>query len=88
MNEPWISVDDSLPELTEVLRVGHLDDSGKYIVDHTFPRSRDVIVAEKKGNDYEESEGYLTRTGWASDCDYVSHWRYHKEKENGCRNSN
>lgn len=71
----WISVDDKLPELDETIRVGHLDESGEYIVDHCFPRSRDVIVAEKKGDNYEETEGYLMRSGWATNCDCVSHWR-------------
>ena len=72
----WISVEDKLPELTETLRVGHIDKiSGEYIADHEFPRSAEVAVAEQKGEDFEEDIGYLMRAGWSTNCDNVTHWR-------------
>ena len=80
----WISVNDSLPELTEIRRVGHElheyneKDSnlwGEFIVDHVFKSSVEVLVAEQKGDDFEEDVGTLMPKGWASDCDNVTHWK-------------
>jgi hypothetical protein len=76
----WISVDDRLPELTETVNVGHYEGE-KYIIDHKFPRSKDVIVAEAKGDGFEEDIGYLMRSGWATNCDNVTHWKERKEDE-------
>ena len=67
----WISVKDRLPPLDETVDI--------YVGDEfamTSPCSKVVWVAEKKGDGFEEDEGYLLRSGWATDCDYVSHWRY------------
>lgn len=80
----WISILDRLPELTETVRMGHKLDEyneedsekwGNFIVDCEFPRSKEVIVAEQKGDDFEEDVGCLMRSGWATNCDNVTHWK-------------
>jgi len=80
----WISVDEQLPELTEQVKMGHvldeynegnLENFGKFVVDCEFLQSREVMVAEKKGDDFEEDVGILTDTGWATNCDNVTHWK-------------
>lgn len=74
MQLKWISVEERLPELSEVVRFGHYK-GDRFIIDFEKPRSKEVIVAEKKGDGYEEDTGFLLPTGWATDCDYVTHWR-------------
>lgn len=80
----WIDVNDRLPELTEVVQLGYIADEyneenpkkwGKFVVDCEIPQSKKFVVAEQKGDDFEEDTGRLMKTGWASNCDNVTHWK-------------
>ena len=80
----WIRVEDSSPELTEKVRVGHKlheynekdpNRWGEFVVDLEFMQSKEVMVAEQKGDDFEEDVGVLTSDRWVSNCDNVTHWK-------------
>lgn len=81
----WIDVEKELPKLTETVKIGHRLDEyneedfnrwGEFITDCEFLQSEEVIVAEQKGDGFEEDTGRLFDSGWSSDCDNVTHWKY------------
>ena len=73
----WIPVYISLPKIDVPYALGHHEDDfdNTWVVDLEGLRSVEVEVAEQKGNFYEEDVGRLHSTGWATNCDNVTHWR-------------